>query len=264
MKTLLNIPYSKIDPEIRLIDIFLPEPETATGAGILFIHGGGWRGGAKHAWHSVMKHFCELGYTCASPEYHFAPKWQYPKQIEDVRLAMDFFRRNAAEYGFDPQRVGVWGSSSGGHLAALLAVTTAEDERGMSEEITDRRTQPAAAVCLCSVLTVHPYESHAGIPPMLLDFMGTTEDENPEKIRDASPIDLIRGTEPPFLMIVGDIDRTTPMALHQEMYEKLIAAGDQAQLIVLPGVDHGYGYGVESPAQKRVLTLAAPFLRKNL
>jgi acetyl esterase/lipase len=263
MKRLLGIPYGNADDEARRLDVFLPE-DNGHGACIFFIHGGGWFAGGRAQWHAVMDHFCARGYVCTSTSYHFAPQWHFPKQVEDVRLAMSFVKSRAGEYGIDTERIAVWGSSAGGHLAAMLATIGPEDELGMTPATAIRATRPNAAVCLCTVFSCHRYESHEEVPPMVESFLGATEAENPERFSQASPLDRVTGAEPPFLMVVGDIDRVTPVALHETMRDKLAAAGVPVELVVLPGVDHGYGYGAGTAAQLQTIAHAERFLAAHL
>lgn len=253
-----DLAYSEEETEIRRIDVFLPDG-SKNGACIFFVHGGGWAGGSRQQWHSVMEHFCRLGYVCTSASYHLLPDRHFPAQFEDVRLAMSWVKQRAGEYGFDPDRMAVWGSSSGGHLAALLATVGPDESVGVTAEQTIRDTRVAASVCLCTIFSLHKTGGY-----YKEDFLGATEDENPQIYRDASPIDYVKGGEPPFLMVVGDEDNTTPVVWHETMKDKLIACGGSAEIVVLPGVDHGYGYGVESDAQKETLKVAERFLGKVL
>lgn len=258
---LYDLPYSSDGDDVRKIDIFLPG-EDANGCAIFFIHGGGWQASGRGAWHAVMEHFCARGYVCGSPGYHFAPEWRFPTQVEDVRLAMSYFKTRAAEFGFSPDKVAVWGSSAGGHLAAMLATIQPEDDLGMTPATARRDTLPQAAVCYCTVFTCQNYTEEDDIPAMMLAFLGATPDENPELIRQASPIDRVIGKEPPFLMITGDADLTTPIWLHEAMRDTLQRQGIPAEITVLPGVGHGYGYGVTTEAQQAAIAAAEEFLAR--
>lgn len=258
-RTLMDQTYSAVDPEVCKLDVFLPAG-SGNGCCIFFIHGGGWAGGSKGSWHPVMEHFCALGYVCTSANYRLLPDWRFPTQFADVRLAMAYVKARAAEYGFDPGKMAALGSSAGGHLAAMLATTQPADDLGASDELTARDTLPAAAVCLCSVLSCHDYAgAHSGVPKMLDRFLGPGAGD-PEVVRAASPIDRVCGKEPPFLMVVGDADDTTPVSLHEAMRGKLVGNGVRAELVVLPGVKHGFGYGVKSSAQKEALAHIERFL----
>jgi acetyl esterase/lipase len=254
-----DISYSRIDPDIRQIDVFLPD-DHGNGAAIFFVHGGGWSGGNRRQWHAVMEHFCGLGYVCGSTSYHLLPDHHFPLPFEDVRLALSWFKARAGEFGFEPSRIATWGSSAGGHLAALLAVIDPADELGMSAEIADRDTRVGAAVCYCTIFSTHR-EGGYYVPAF---FGGKEEEEAPALYRQASPIDHVSGGEPPFVMITGDADQTTPIAWHEAMKAKLEAHGGSAEIHILPGVDHGYGYGMTTDAQKAAAAHAAAFLARVL
>jgi acetyl esterase/lipase len=260
----LDVAFSQEHTDFRKIDIFLPG-DNRNGACIFFIHGGGWRGGDKESWHAVMEHFCKLGYVCTSTDYRLAPEFRFPAQVEDVRLAMSFVKSNAEKFGFDPRRVAALGSSAGAHLVAMLATIDADEDLGITGEVKIRDTKPNAAVILCGVLTCHLYECESeGVPKMLEQFLGVKPSENPGLASSASPMDRLDGDEPPFLMVVGDADPTTPVALHEAFRDRVAVVGGSAELEVLPGVKHGFGYGVKTDAQKKTLALVEPFLEKIL
>jgi acetyl esterase/lipase len=264
IRKMIDIPYSKEHTDFRKIDVFLPG-DNRNGACIFFIHGGGWAGGKKEGWHAVMEYFARRGYVCTSANYRLAPDWRFPAHVEDVRLAMSFVKERAEEYGFDRNRVASLGSSAGAHLVAMLATIDADEELGITEEVRIRDTKPNAAVLLCGVLSCRYYECESeGVPGMIDRFFGVSPEEKPELAAQASPLERIDGDEPPFLMVVGDADPTTPVSLHEAFREEVLEKGGEAELVVLPGVKHGFGYGVTSDAQKKTLALVEPFLEKTI
>jgi acetyl esterase/lipase len=256
----LDVPYSCVDPDVRRIDFFLPDPGAANGAGILFVHGGGWSGGGRASWHAVMEHFAGAGYVCASPGYHLVPHWRYPKQIEDVRVAMAYFRERAPDFGVDPARIAGWGSSAGGHLIALLATIRPEDPLGAAPEVRVRETRPCSVVCLCTVTTLEDYPGYGRLRPTIEAFLGPDAANDPAALAAASPLARVRAGDPPFLFVVGDADPTTPVVAHEQMRDRLTGCGVRSDLVVLPGVGHGFGYGVTTDAQKATIGHAERFL----
>ncbi|RKN80671.1 alpha/beta hydrolase [Paenibacillus ginsengarvi] len=260
MEQLLNVTYSEHYTEQRKMDIFVPG-DNANGVGLLFIHGGGWNAGNRMAWHSVAAHFCELGYSCASVGYRLAPEWHHPAQIEDVRLGMSFFMENAAAYRFDPTRTAALGSSAGGHLAAMLSTIAAEDELGISPELRIRNTRPGAAVLYCPATNLHLDDNFDSLNGSIVKLFGSGEAELPGAYSEASPVDRIVGEEPVTLLIHGDDDKVIPVEHSRVYYEKLAKHGIRAELLILPGVPHGFGYGVKTPAQLESLAAIERFLR---
>lgn len=263
MNVTLNIPYSKHHQPKRRLDLFLPE-DNGNGRAILFIHGGGWRGGSKEQWHSTALYFCNMGYACASAGYRLAPGGRFQDQVEDVRLAMSFFKAHADEYGFSPDKVASLGSSAGGHLVAILATLDTDDDLGMSDEITVAETRPNAALCYCAVLNLHESSRGGAIPDAVLDLMGKREAEDPALYEQASPIDRVSDRTCPTLFIHGDADATVPLSFSTDMAEKLTAAGVRADVVVLPGEGHGFGYGVLKDTQKISVKHVEAFLDEVL
>lgn len=98
-----------------------------SGAGprpvVLWIHGGGWSAGTHNTVPSHVLGLRAQGITVASVGYRLSGQAIFPAQIEDVKGAVRFLRANASTYNIDPARIGAWGSSAGGHLAALLATS---------------------------------------------------------------------------------------------------------------------------------------------
>lgn len=129
VKAWRDVTYQTIDGyRPQVVDIYVP-----AGKGphplVLYIHGGGWRGG--HTRHSgafadfpkVLAALAAEGFTVASLEYRLSSEARFPAQLQDSNAALRFLRANAARYAIDPARVGVWGGSAGGHLTALTALT---------------------------------------------------------------------------------------------------------------------------------------------
>lgn len=256
MQTFLNIPYTGTDDGMRYIDLFVPE-ENPTGLGVLFIHGGGWSAGNKEQFHSLATHFCQLGYTCASMSYRLSGQFKYPAQLEDARLGMAFLQRNAEQYLIDAQRIVSFGSSAGGHLALMLAFAD-EDNGGNSQAIATGsfvgKTRPCAVVAYCPVTDLKrekaSYEK----------LMGNAYTSIPHLYKAASPIDQALSDQIPILVVTGDADTTTPLETSEAFCQKVTQAGGSAKLVVLPGVKHGFGYGVSTEAQKESIAHVEQFL----
>ncbi|NQT87653.1 alpha/beta hydrolase, partial [bacterium] len=85
---------------------------------VVWIHGGAWRAGTKSL--GRVMPLVERGYAVAAITYRLTGEAQWPAQIQDCKCAIRWLRAHAAEHGIDPDRIGVWGSSAGGHLVAML------------------------------------------------------------------------------------------------------------------------------------------------
>ena len=98
-----------------------PRP-SGSAPGLVWVHGGAFRHGSKESGIAKLFPFARRGYVCASIEYRLSGEATWPAQIEDCKAAVRYLRAHADELGLDPERIGAWGASAGGHLVAMLGV----------------------------------------------------------------------------------------------------------------------------------------------
>jgi acetyl esterase/lipase len=247
----------------RMLDIF--RPDRPNGRAILWVHGGGWSAGGREGWHECARFFCARGYLCASTGYRLAPAAIFPAQIEDVRLALDFLRGRADELKIRRRAIAAAGSSAGGHLVALLGTIGPGDMLGATPELNGRDTSPDAVICYCPVTDLCDAADPSGeLGPVKRAFLGADPAADPARARQASPLHRVRPGLPPFLFLHGDADDIVPLAHSERMTAALAAAGVRAECRVLPGVGHGFGYGVATAAQRLALAEIEKFLETVL
>ncbi|WP_288338638.1 alpha/beta hydrolase [uncultured Sphingomonas sp.] len=241
----------------QIVDIYVP-PAKGPHPLILYIHGGGWVSG--HTRHSgaladfpkVLASLAGEGFVVASLEYRLSGEAKFPAQLQDANAALRFLRAHAADYGIDPTRVGVWGGSAGGHLAALTAVSCR-----------DTGLDPAAANdgCVQAAVTwygVYDFRGMTATPDgnsagkRLLGCEGTCPDD---KLAAVSPVTHIGAKDPPFLLIHGEDDKVVPVAQSRLGEAALRKAGVKVEAIYIPGVDHSF-IG-KTPEATRAATLKA-------
>ena len=105
------------------LDLYLPaKPIRRPAPVIVFLHGGGWSGGTRTTGPDFARYFAQDGFAMASIEYRLTPAVTFPSNVEDVRTAIRWLKANAAAQGLDPDRICLWGTSAGGHLAAVAAL----------------------------------------------------------------------------------------------------------------------------------------------
>jgi acetyl esterase/lipase len=258
MKELFDLPYAREHADRRRMDVFLPDAG-ANGAAILWIHGGGFSGGAKEQWHPLARHFCALGYACASATYRMLPDWKFPAWVEDARLAMAFLRGKAGEYGFDPARIAAAGSSAGGYLALMLGALRPEDALGRTEELAPGQTRPGAVIAYCPAVEMAPGTTDE---KAVAAMIGPADAEGiHEFTRVASHV---RGGASPVLFLHGTADELFPPAQSTELAERFREAGGRAEVIQLSGAEHGFGYGTRTQAQKTCVRHIERFLDQHL
>ena len=248
-----DVTYAVMDGQPQRLDIAWPK-----GAGthplVVLIHGGGWSGGDKSAYHGAMRLLAGQGYVAASVNYRLAaaPRNLFPAAVEDVRCAVRWLRSHAERYAIDPTRIGAMGSSAGGHLSAMLG--TAADVDGLDGECPMRDISPAvnAVVAIAGPLDIRaagPLDS--GQRSMVENFLGMRPEADPARALLASPgVHATRG-DAPFLLIHGTADDVVPIRQSRFMRDTLRAAGVPATLIELEGVGHSFP---EFSAERRFRT----------
>jgi acetyl esterase/lipase len=116
--------YGKVGDRPLLAVLY--RPQTATPhplSAILWIHGGAWRAGTRHDNADLCQAIAAAGFVCLSIDYRLSQEAIFPAAIQDCHCAVRYLRAHAAELGIAPDRIGAWGPSAGGHLAALLGVS---------------------------------------------------------------------------------------------------------------------------------------------
>src|SRR3954468_16180154 len=115
--------YADADGRALHVDLYLPRDATDPPPLVVWLHGGGWRAGDRRSAPDLSAHFASRGMAMASIDYRLSRDAVFPAQLHDVKLALRWLRDHAAQHGFDARRIGLWGVSAGGHLAALAALT---------------------------------------------------------------------------------------------------------------------------------------------
>lgn len=246
------------------MDIYLPPGDTEgqVRPAAIYVHGGGWTGGARDvsAWlEAVGDGLLEHGLVVASADYRLAPATAWPAQIVDVKCAVRYLRANASAYGIDPARIGAWGTSAGGHLVSLLA--TAGPAAGW-----DTGDWPLQSSGVQAVVDFFGPEDLAsadwanGAHAAVADVFGT----DPAVLAKASPVSYVTGKAPPFLIIHGDADRVVPVTQGQELAAKLQAVGAEVTLVTVQGGAHGLLTAGESPPRAALAAQAVTFIVDHL
>lgn len=226
------------------LDVLRPDvPLLPPRPAVLWVHGGGWREGSRSPSPSWM--LAERGFVTASTSYRFSEVAAFPAQIHDVKAAIRFLRANAGLFGIDPERIGIWGGSAGGHLAALAAVSEGvsglEGEGGNANE--SSAVQAAVAISPPTDFLVDwwqdsAYPEHEVVTDVVAGLFGDEPDERRDLARLASPMHLAHGGVPPVLVVHGTLDDMVPISQGRRLVESLTAHGVEASLLELPQDDH--------------------------
>ncbi len=245
VKALRDLAYAKESPAQKL-DLYLPEKAEAPLPLIIWVHGGAWLGGDKAQCPALGA--TRNGYAVASINYRLSQEAIFPAQIEDCKGAIRFLRAHAKEYNLDDKRFGVWGSSAGGHLVALLGtsgdVQDLEGKVGGNEDFSSR----VQAVCdwfgPTDFMKIGDFPSnlkHNAPESPESKLIGGAILENKEKVARANPITYLTKDDPPFLIMHGDKDMTVPLNQSELLRDALQNAKMDVQYQVIEGAGHGFG-----------------------
>jgi acetyl esterase/lipase len=261
-----DVVYAVMDGQPQRLDVASP-----AGPGphplVVLIHGGGWSGGDKSAYHSAMRVLAGEGYAAASVNYRLAsaPRNVFPAAVEDVRCAVRWLRSNAATYRIDPSRVAAMGHSAGAHLAAMLG--TAAEVEGLDGGCPLRGVSPAVSAVV-SAAGPQDIRTAGALDPsqrgMVENFLGGRPEERMERALLASPAVHVGAGTPPFLLIHGTSDDVVPVRQSRSMRDTLRAAGVPVTLIELPGVGHSIDELGRDPRFRVSTCTTLAFLRRWL
>jgi len=224
------------------LDLYLPA--RPTGPLLVMIHGGGWMGGSKDQPEGLT--LLGRGYAIANIDYRLSQDAIFPAQIEDCKAAIRWLRAQASEYGYDPQRIGVWGASAGGHLAAMLATTSGTREFDVGAHL----DQSSAVACAVDIYgpadlpgwqapSANPYVQRLGVDSMLVRLLGGPVDAKLELARRASPVAWAKAGSAPCYIMHGTADPVVGFEQSRRLADALAAAGAEVIFEVVEGGGHG-------------------------
>jgi acetyl esterase/lipase len=243
------------------LDVYSPASRTAPVPCVLWIHGGAWLYGTRVSppeyWPEGLLYqmLIDAGIAVATIDYRHSREAPFPAQLHDAKAALRYIRTFADQFGIDPDRIGVWGESAGGHLAALLALTGSEPELEGSDGVVGVDSSVKAVVdfygvsdlaTMPSLIESFPPEwietlkaSSGGLPPDPMSiFLRDSPLPEADRERLASPINHVTADAPPFLLIHGESDSVVPFPQSIAFRDALTAAGVPVELVPVPGADH--------------------------
>jgi acetyl esterase/lipase len=208
------------------LDVWRPEGPADDAAGnpvVIFWYGGGWADGKRQDYGFAARAFAAEGFTVVLPDYRKVPDVRYPAFLEDGAQALAWTRANIAQYGGDPQRIGVSGHSAGAYIAVMLAL--------------DPRWNAAAGVpdgtIKAGVGLSGPYDFYPFDQQRAIDAFGQASDP-----KDTQPINHVSGKAPPLLLVTSTDDTLVRPYNTENLAKALSAAGATVETKTYPGLTH--------------------------
>jgi len=245
-QTYLDIPYAQWGDVTLHLDIFLPGHAQGPLPLVVWVPGGGWRNCNKAG--KRTEFLTRHGFASAAINYRVSGVASAPANIQDCKAAIRWMRAHAEPYGIDPDRIGVWGSSAGGHLVALLGTTNglAEIEGSGNSDGWSSDVQAVCDFCGPSDLTriAEPEvrRDHEVLYDVTAQYLGGPVEERDELARLMSPFHHASADCPPMLIGHGELDPTVPVEESIILHEALQQAGTDVTLHIVKGGGHGWDW----------------------
>src|SRR5262245_33431605 len=237
-----DVVYGHKDGLAMTFDVIKPKAN-ANGAAVIFMVSGGWVSNYNPPQQTAtrFKDLLDKGFTLIAVRHGGSPKYLIPEIVSDVRRAVRFIRHNAKQWGVDPNRMGVFGGSAGGHLALVLGTASDNGDPNAKEDFMKESDRVASVVAYFPPVDLRPLAR--GLNPQgsggVLDRFPALNFEK-EKAPDYSPIVHVSSDDPPTLLIHGDKDDLVPVNNSKVIHEAFQKNNVKTQLIIIEGADHGF------------------------
>ena len=236
-----DIPYlnaatgDRIDP-MQTLDIYTPnelsQHSREARPAVIYLHGGGWEEGDKSKARERFEPLLDLGYVFISIGYRLSGNAHWPAQIDDCHTAMNYITTHAKELHIDPDKIALWGSSSGGHLACLLAGGCLADK-------------PPKITCLvnyCAPIAVNAYVQsrlNAGeVDCPVLRLVGGEHADTLKFAEQATVLNWVQPGYPPTFIAHGEKDDVVPVGQSKLLAKAIESVGSKVNFLIIPGAAH--------------------------
>lgn len=242
-RLLKDIQYAQVEGQELLLDLYLPR-NIQNPPLLVWVHGGAWRRGSKDS--MPLTFLVNDGYAIGSIDYRLSPIAKFPAQIHDCKAAIRFLRAKNNEYGYDSSKIGIAGSSAGGHLAALMGVTNGHKElEGTVGNHLNESSFIQAVVDYygpTNFMTILHQSTPHGLSvrvPALKLLLGGEPEDHTVLAKLASPVEHVDSNDPPILILHGDQDPQVPINQSHELHAKYKYLNLNSRFEVVHGGKHG-------------------------
>lgn len=227
IKEIRNIEYRNVGGKSLQLDIYIPENIEKPAPLLVFIHGGGWKGGERSDYLVYLVAFAKKGYITSTVSYRLLADGLYPAGADDITEAFRWFFSNGEKYGYDPEKIAVIGGSAGGHLAMLAAYGWKPGSDSIAQT---GRIKAIGDIYRPVDLTTEYARTH----PLVTGFIGKSFEEAPQLYAEASPVNYLDPDDPPTLILHGSSDDLVPASQSVLLKNKLDELGIPSELCILP------------------------------
>jgi acetyl esterase/lipase len=231
----------KEDKDIPTLTPFFANPGRATGAAMVICPGGGYGGLAPHEGRDYAMWLNELGVSAFVLKYRLGSGgYRHPAMLNDVARAIRTVRAHAADWQLDPKRIGVMGSSAGGHLASTVLTHFDAGDTAATDPIERQSSRPDVGILCYPVITMGE-KGHAGSRRNLLGGS-----PSPELVKLLSNEQQVTKNTPPTFLFHTVEDSAVPVENSLEFSSALARNGVPFSLHIYPLGPHGIGLGTRN------------------
>jgi acetyl esterase/lipase len=260
------------------MDIYYPPGKLQKAAPAhIFIHGGGWTSNSRKIvldtpenyvvdYLAVFELLAREGYVGVSVDYRLAgDSIRMPRLVEDVNDAVRFLHKEGTDYGIDSDRLAVWGSSAGGHLALMVGLPPDDAFPGDPDLV----SYPSTVRCVVSWYGAGDFAlSSARGPDGRANFkriFGRTYDEEPELYEQMSPVAHLAQGAVPILLVTGEKDTTILPEQSESLHDRAQSLGLDSTYVLVKNSGHGWRPlgGAIVPSQEEIHRITADFMKKH-
>jgi acetyl esterase/lipase len=237
-----DVVYGHKDGMALTFDVFKPKVHP-NGAAVIRIISGGWISLYTPPDQALPRYqeLLDAGFTVITLRHGGSPKYLIPEIVADVRRGVRFIRYHAKDWGIDPNRLGVWGGSAGGHLSLMIGLASDNGDGTAKEDFMKVSDRVEAVVAYFPPVDLRLLARGLNPPAS-----GTVLDRFPalnfekEKAADYSPIVFVTPDDPPTLLIHGDKDDLVNISNSQIIFEAFKKNNVKTDFITIPGAGHGF------------------------
>jgi len=226
------------------LDVYRHRSHPTNCPTLLQVHGGAWIVGSKNEQGiPLMLHLAARGWVCITADYRLSPHATFPDHLIDLKRAIRWIREHGSAYGANPDFLVVTGGSAGGHLAALVALTTNAPEYQPGFEGVDTAVQGCVSFYgVYDFTDRHGIWHHDGLAGLLeRRVMKASLQEAPDAYDKASPMSRITASAPPFFVVHGDLDTMVPVAEARQFCETFRRTAHAPIVYAeIPGAQHAF------------------------
>ncbi|MFM8221035.1 MAG: alpha/beta hydrolase fold domain-containing protein [Planctomycetaceae bacterium] len=254
-----DVVYGRKDGLALTLDVFTPRAN-GNQRGLLFCVSGGWFSAHQSINDQFFTEFLKRGYTVFAVVHGSQPKYTIPEIISDMHRAVRFVRHHAGMFGVDPNHLGIFGGSAGGHLSLMQATHGLPGQPEAADPVDRQSSSVQAAACFFPPTDFlnygQPGENALGrgvlnnfrapfdfreLDTKVNVFVPITDEDRVREIgRQISPVYHITPDDPPMLIVHGDADKLVPIQQAQRMVELCREAKVSCELVVKPNAAHGW------------------------